>query len=239
MKTSSNLVLLLTAFIALAGHAPSSPAVIGGDAWFAMADANYTRTDATHFVVDGDFTAALTDAELAVDADGDPDGDQQYLVIELPAVDDDTLLMVCSDHGFAPFGRQFHLNTWLRDNGWLALKPGAERKPETSVFDIDWSRTAAYGMGFNGLYLNLKNREAKGIVDPEKAPTLLAKLQRELEAVTDPETCRISASTIPTKKLPSICHGVRWVSAKSPLVSNTAPPVRSGVAAMASRRRSR
>ena len=85
----------------------------------------------------------------------------------LPAVDDETLLLICSDHGFAQFGRQFHLNTWLRDNGWLTLKPGAEKKAETSVFDIDWSRTAAYGMGFNGLYLNLKNREAQGIVEPE------------------------------------------------------------------------
>jgi predicted AlkP superfamily phosphohydrolase/phosphomutase len=108
----------------------------------------------------------------------------------LPAVDDKTLLLICSDHGFTQFGRQFHLNTWLRDNGWLALKPGAESKPETSVFDIDWSRTAAYGMGFNGLYLNLKNREAKGIVEPAQAPSLLARLQRELEAVSDLETGR-------------------------------------------------
>jgi len=106
----------------------------------------------------------------------------------LPAVDDKTLLLVCSDHGFAQFGRQFHLNTWLRDNGWLTLNAGAEKKEETSVFDIDWTRTVAYGMGFNGLYLNLKNREAKGIVEPGQAAGILAKLQRELEAVSDPET---------------------------------------------------
>ncbi len=106
----------------------------------------------------------------------------------LPAVDDETLLLICSDHGFAQFGRQFHLNTWLRDNGWLTLKPGAEKKAESSVLDIDWSRTAAYGMGFNGLYLNLKNREAQGIVERESAPKLMAKLQRELEAISDPAT---------------------------------------------------
>ncbi len=106
----------------------------------------------------------------------------------LPAVDDETLLLICSDHGFTQFGRQFHLNTWLRDNGWLTLKPGAEKKEETSVFDIDWSQTAAYGMGFNGLYLNLKNREAQGIVEPNQAPGLLAKLRSELEAVSDTDT---------------------------------------------------
>jgi predicted AlkP superfamily phosphohydrolase/phosphomutase len=108
----------------------------------------------------------------------------------LPALDDNTLLLICSDHGFTQFGRQFHLNTWLRDTGWLAVKPGAENKPETSIFDIDWSRTAAYGIGFNALYLNLKGRERDGIVEPEKAGALAAKLKRELETVTDGETGR-------------------------------------------------
>jgi predicted AlkP superfamily phosphohydrolase/phosphomutase len=106
----------------------------------------------------------------------------------LPAVDEDTLLLICSDHGFAQFGRQFHLNTWLRDNGWLQLKPGAEKKEETAITDVDWSQTAAYGIGFNGLYLNLEGREGQGIVAPEKAPELAARISRELEAVVDGET---------------------------------------------------
>jgi predicted AlkP superfamily phosphohydrolase/phosphomutase len=106
----------------------------------------------------------------------------------LPAVDDKTLLLICSDHGFTQFGRQFHLNTWLRDNGWLALKSGAESKPETSIFDIDWSNTAAYGIGFNALYLNLEGRERDGIVEPGKAPELADRLKRELHAVVDDET---------------------------------------------------
>lgn len=114
----------------------------------------------------------------------------------LPAVDDDTLLLICSDHGFAQFGRQFHLNTWLRDNGWLALKSGAEKKAETAITDVDWSNTAAYGIGFNGLYLNLKGREGQGIIEPEKAPDVLARLSRELEAVVDDETGRTPVARV-------------------------------------------
>lgn len=106
----------------------------------------------------------------------------------LPAVDDKTLLLVCSDHGFAQFGRQFHLNTWLRDNGYLTLKPGAEKKDQTAYTDIDWTRTLAYGIGFNGLYLNLKGREGEGIVDPSRSGEITARLKRGLEAVTDSET---------------------------------------------------
>jgi predicted AlkP superfamily phosphohydrolase/phosphomutase len=106
----------------------------------------------------------------------------------LPAVDDKTLVLVCSDHGFAQFARQFHLNTWLRDNGYLVLKDGAAKKEETSIFDVDWSQSVAYGVGFNGLYINLKGREGEGIVPPEKVEEITTRLARELEAVVDLET---------------------------------------------------
>ena len=108
----------------------------------------------------------------------------------LPAVDDKTLLLICSDHGFAQFARQFHLNTWLRDNGYLTIKDEASKKEETSIFDVDWSSTVAYGVGFNGLYLNLKGREGQGIVPPEKAAEISGRLIRELEALVDPDTGR-------------------------------------------------
>lgn len=106
----------------------------------------------------------------------------------LPAIDDDTLVLVCSDHGFAQFGRMFHLNTWLRRQGYLVVKPGAESKPKTSLFDIDWSRTVAYAMGFNGLYINLKGREAQGIVEPEQAGKYVKRISAELAKVVDDET---------------------------------------------------
>ncbi len=108
----------------------------------------------------------------------------------LPAVDDDTLLVVCSDHGFAPFGRQFHLNTWLREQGYLKVKDEAARKERTSLADIDWQRTAAYGLGFNGLYINRLGREGQGFVDDGEADRLTARIAGELQAIADSETGR-------------------------------------------------
>jgi predicted AlkP superfamily phosphohydrolase/phosphomutase len=106
----------------------------------------------------------------------------------LPAIDDDTLVLVCSDHGFAPFGREFHLNTWLREKGYLKIKDSAKNKESTSILDVDWSQTNAYGIGFNGLFLNRKGREGQGIVDDVRAVHLLRELRRELEAIRDDET---------------------------------------------------
>jgi predicted AlkP superfamily phosphohydrolase/phosphomutase len=96
---------------------------------------------------------------------------------------DRATIFVMSDHGFANFGRQFNLNTWLRENGYL--------KPDncTSIMlDADWSATTAYGLGINGLYLNRKGRERDGFVEPGEVEEKLTALQEALEAVVDPAT---------------------------------------------------
>jgi predicted AlkP superfamily phosphohydrolase/phosphomutase len=89
-------------------------------------------------------------------------------------------IIVMSDHGFANFGRQFNLNSWLRDFGYLN-----PRECSSVLRDADWSQTTAYGLGINGLYLNLKGRERDGIVEPGDAEALLTELTTRLEAVRD------------------------------------------------------
>jgi len=98
-----------------------------------------------------------------------------------------TRLLVMSDHGFQPQTRKFHLNAWLRDRGWLVLVDG-ERTGRIGLDDVDWSRSRAYGIGFNGLYLNLAGRESRGSVPPEQAAALLREIGAALEAERDPET---------------------------------------------------
>ena len=90
-------------------------------------------------------------------------------------------IFVMSDHGFANFGRQFNLNSWLRDYGYLN-----PRECSSILVDADWSRTRAYGLGINGLYLNLKGRERDGIVEPgEEQEKLTKQLAARLKAVRD------------------------------------------------------
>jgi predicted AlkP superfamily phosphohydrolase/phosphomutase len=100
---------------------------------------------------------------------------------------DNATIIVMSDHGFANFGRQFNLNSWLRAFGYLGP---AEC---TSIMrDVDWSQTLAYGLGINGLYLNLKGRERDGLVEPgEQREAVLAELIARLEAVTDVDGKRV------------------------------------------------
>jgi len=106
----------------------------------------------------------------------------------LPA---DALLIVMSDHGFQTMTRQFHLNAWLRDEGYLVVKPpepgAAPREGNPHLADVDWSRTRAYGLGFNGLYLNLRGREGQGVVEPAQADGLMVEISGRLLAWRDPQ----------------------------------------------------
>jgi predicted AlkP superfamily phosphohydrolase/phosphomutase len=97
----------------------------------------------------------------------------------------DDVLLVLSDHGFQPFTREVHVDAWLRDHGWLALKDG-KQTGKLAAGDVDWSKTRAYGIGFNSVYLNLAGRESQGIVAPADADAVMAELSRQLLAFTDP-----------------------------------------------------
>src|SRR5262249_7731545 len=109
----------------------------------------------------------------------------QVLGEVLPKLDSHTTLLVLSDHGFAPYYRSFNLNTWLLDNGYIKLKPGGSDSNEAFA-NVDWSQTQAYGLGLNGLYLNLRGRERDGIVGPAQADALLQEIKDKLLAVRDP-----------------------------------------------------
>jgi len=117
------------------------------------------------------------------------------------ALPPDTLLIVMSDHGFQPMTRQVHLNAWLREQGWLVTREGRSGHltppidpltghPDFEGGPVDWSRTRAYALGFNGIYLNRAGREARGIVAPADAEAELDRLAAGLLALRDPQTGR-------------------------------------------------
>lgn len=98
----------------------------------------------------------------------------------------DATVLVVSDHGFAPYYRSFNLNNWLLENGYLAQKSAGENPSGEFLSTVDWSKTRLYGLGLNGLYLNLRGREREGIVAAgAEAETLLEEVTRRLVAVRD------------------------------------------------------
>jgi hypothetical protein len=96
-------------------------------------------------------------------------------------------LIVLSDHGFAPFRRALHLNRWLHDNGYLALREG-QAESGVGFAAVDWSRTQAYALGLNSLFINRAGREAHGSVAPDRVADIKRRLMSELPGLLDPAT---------------------------------------------------
>jgi predicted AlkP superfamily phosphohydrolase/phosphomutase len=102
----------------------------------------------------------------------------------LQRIGNETPLLILSDHGFTSVDTYVHLNSWLAKNGFMAFKN--EAKGSDVLFDnVDWSRTTAYALGFNSIYLNIKGREGKGIVESDKADALCRRLLGELTEWTE------------------------------------------------------
>jgi predicted AlkP superfamily phosphohydrolase/phosphomutase len=104
-------------------------------------------------------------------------------------MDERTVLLALSDHGFAPFRRSFNLNSWLAAEGYASLGD-PYRRDQDMYAATDWSATSAYGLGLNGLYVNLRGREKDGIVAPEEKRSLMEDLASRLEGARDPATGR-------------------------------------------------
>lgn len=115
-------------------------------------------------------------------------------------IDDNTVLVVLSDHGFNSFRRSVNLNRVLINNGFLKVKPELEAANTRILEDlfegdkgqffsyVDWSQTTAYAMGLGQIYLNLKGRETQGIVEPGDAEKEIKdRINEILLAMRDPE----------------------------------------------------
>jgi predicted AlkP superfamily phosphohydrolase/phosphomutase len=100
--------------------------------------------------------------------------------------DDHFRLIVMSDHGFAPFYRCVNLNTWLLSKGYVSMINPNSQDRGGYFTNVDWSRTKAYGLGINALYINREGRERDGMVSGRELPQLLARLKAELLNLKDP-----------------------------------------------------
>jgi len=102
----------------------------------------------------------------------------------LSNIDEDTTLVIISDHGFTYYDKSFHMNRWLIEKGFLKLTtPNAEG---IGLFkNVAWNQTRAYALGFSSIYINLKGRESQGIVERQEAHELKSTIAKALEEYED------------------------------------------------------
>lgn len=119
----------------------------------------------------------------------------KFLGEVMDKIDSNTALMIVSDHGFTSFERSVNLNSWLVENGYMVLDAKPDDKNSGELFSlVDWEKTKAYSLGFGSIYINLKGREGKGIVDPKEKDQLEDEIKSKLKKLKDPENGKLAVT---------------------------------------------
>jgi predicted AlkP superfamily phosphohydrolase/phosphomutase len=107
----------------------------------------------------------------------------------LERFDDDTAVIVVSDHGARPMEGAICVNEWLCREGYLVLREPPDGPTRLRPEAVDWGRTRAWGEGgyYCRLCLNVRGREPRGIVDPEDYEALLGDIAERLEQLPGPD----------------------------------------------------
>jgi predicted AlkP superfamily phosphohydrolase/phosphomutase len=101
--------------------------------------------------------------------------------------DEDTAVLVVSDHGAKRIDGGICVNEWLRREGYLVLKQNPAEPTPLRPEMVDWSRTTAWGEGgyYCRLFLNVEGREPQGTVAAEDFERVRDELKGKLEAIPD------------------------------------------------------
>lgn len=130
--------------------------------------------------------------------------------------DDDTAIMLVSDHGARVMHGGICINQWLIERGDLVLRS----KPDTSggpvpfsKLDVDWTRTRAWGEGgyYARVFMNVQGREPHGVIAPTDYDSARAELAAAIASIACPPNG------------PAVAHRVLTPEETYPYVTGTPP----------------
>ena len=101
--------------------------------------------------------------------------------------DDETAVLVVSDHGAKRMDGGIRINEWLRQEGLLALQREPEGRSSTRDCGIDWSRTRVWAEGgyYSRVFLNVEGREPEGTIPAADYERFRDELIARISAIPD------------------------------------------------------
>jgi predicted AlkP superfamily phosphohydrolase/phosphomutase len=124
-------------------------------------------------------------------------------------VDDDTIIMVVSDHGAKRMKGAFCINEWLIKEGYLKLKEEPKGVVELEKAEVDWNKTIAWAWGgyYARIFINVKGRERNGVVDQRDYESIREQLKKEIEDIRGPNDEKWNTKAYKPEELYPICNG--------------------------------
>jgi predicted AlkP superfamily phosphohydrolase/phosphomutase len=105
----------------------------------------------------------------------------------LHLVDEDTCVIVVSDHGAKKMEGCINVNDWLIQEGYLHLKEEPAQVVPFKKVQIDWKKTSVWAWGgyYSRIFFNVKNREEEGILTKEEYYDVREDVKKKLESMKD------------------------------------------------------
>lgn len=105
----------------------------------------------------------------------------------LELIEDDTAVLVVSDHGAQRLDGGFCVNEWLYREGLLALKEPPSKPTPFTPSMVDWSRTKVWSEGgyYARVFFNVQGREPQGTIAPSDYEPFLREMKERFEALPD------------------------------------------------------
>jgi predicted AlkP superfamily phosphohydrolase/phosphomutase len=103
-------------------------------------------------------------------------------------VDDDTYILIVSDHGTAGMKGCLCINEWMIKEGYLTLKKYPDKQTDLDKCEVDWTKTKAWGWGgyYARIFLNVKGREQDGVIPREQYESARGELRQKLMQIRGP-----------------------------------------------------
>lgn len=128
----------------------------------------------------------------------------------LACTDDDTTVLIVSDHGAKRLEGGICINEWLMAEGYLTLQEVPQTVTPFAKVGVAWDRTLAWGEGgyYGRLFLNVKGREPNGTIEPSRYEAVRNELIERLDTITDERGQRIGVQAFKPQQTYSECRGI-------------------------------
>ncbi len=105
----------------------------------------------------------------------------------IEGIDEDTVIIVLSDHGVKRMEGGLCVNEWLMKEKYLSLSAYPKKLTSLSKLEVNWDRTMVWGEGgyYGRIYLNVKGREPQGVIAPNDVEKIRAELKQGMEELSD------------------------------------------------------
>ncbi len=128
----------------------------------------------------------------------------------LTYVNDDTTVMVVSDHGAKRMVGGICVNEWLQKHGYLTLKTEPKGITRFTTDMVDWQHTKAWGEGgyYARIFINVAGREPHGIVKTQDYESVRDELKTQLEGIVDESGNNISTRVFKPEEVYRECRNI-------------------------------